>query len=65
MQEITALAKAADGTGIDKREFVKGSPYVFFKAPGGYLLDVGYEALADRPRFFSPSIQKCYLDGAA
>jgi catechol 2,3-dioxygenase-like lactoylglutathione lyase family enzyme len=35
----------AGGTIIDQGEFVKGSPYVFFKDPNGYEVEVWYEIL--------------------
>jgi len=41
------VAKIIDAGGIitDKGEFVKGSPYVFFKDPDGYEVEVWYELL--------------------
>jgi len=36
---------AAGGQIVDKGEFVKGSPYVFFKDPDGYNVEVWYELL--------------------
>jgi catechol 2,3-dioxygenase-like lactoylglutathione lyase family enzyme len=36
---------AAGGTIIDKGEFVPGSPYVFFKDPDGYEVEIWYELL--------------------
>jgi predicted enzyme related to lactoylglutathione lyase len=38
----------AGGEIIDKGEFVPGSPYLFFKDPDGYILEVWYELLADK-----------------
>jgi predicted enzyme related to lactoylglutathione lyase len=35
----------AGGTIIDKGEFVPGSPYVFFKDPDGYEIEVWYEVV--------------------
>jgi catechol 2,3-dioxygenase-like lactoylglutathione lyase family enzyme len=35
----------AGGVIIDKGEFVKGSPYIFFKDPDGYEVEVWYELL--------------------
>jgi len=35
----------AGGTIIDTGEFVPGSPYVFFKDPDGYEIEVWYELL--------------------
>lgn len=31
---------------IEKGEFVPGSPYIFFKDPDGYVIEVWYELLA-------------------
>lgn len=36
----------AGGTITDKGEFVPGSPYIFFKDPDGYIVEVWYEVLA-------------------
>jgi catechol 2,3-dioxygenase-like lactoylglutathione lyase family enzyme len=41
---ITKIVDAG-GVIIDKGEFVKGSPYVFFKDPDGYEIEVWYELL--------------------
>jgi len=38
--------RAAGGTIAEKGEFVAGSPYVFFKDPDGYAVEVWYELLA-------------------
>ena len=35
----------AGGKVIDKGEFVPGSPYVFFKDPDGYTIEIWYERL--------------------
>ncbi len=35
----------AGGTIVDQGEFVKGSPYLFFKDPDGYEVEVWYELL--------------------
>jgi catechol 2,3-dioxygenase-like lactoylglutathione lyase family enzyme len=40
---ITKKVKGAGGTIIDEGEFVKGSPYIFFKDPDGYEVEVWYE----------------------
>jgi predicted enzyme related to lactoylglutathione lyase len=42
LQKINKAGGAITGQG----EFVKGSPYVFFKDPAGYELEVWYEVLA-------------------
>ena len=41
--EITKKIKVAGGKIIDKGNFVPGSPYVFFKDPDGYEVEVWYE----------------------
>jgi catechol 2,3-dioxygenase-like lactoylglutathione lyase family enzyme len=33
---------------VDKGEFVPGSPFIFFKDPDGYLLEVWYELLPEQ-----------------
>ena len=45
IDEIVAKVKNAGGTIVDKGEFVPGSPYVFFKDPDGYEIEVWYELL--------------------
>src|SRR5688572_21637330 len=35
----------AGGLIIDKGEFVPGSPYIFFKDPDGYTIEIWYELL--------------------
>ena len=42
---MTEKIIAAGGTIMDKGEFVPGSPYVFFKDPDGYEVEVWYELL--------------------
>jgi catechol 2,3-dioxygenase-like lactoylglutathione lyase family enzyme len=37
----------AGGTIIDKGDFVPGSPYIFFKDPDGYVVEVWYELLTE------------------
>jgi len=37
--------KSAGGTIIDKGEFVPGEPYVFFKDPDGYEVEICYELI--------------------
>jgi catechol 2,3-dioxygenase-like lactoylglutathione lyase family enzyme len=32
---------------IDKGEFVPGSPYIFFRDPDGYIIEVWYELLPE------------------
>jgi len=38
---------SAGGQIVDKGEFVKGSPYVFFKDPDGYEVEIWYELLPE------------------
>ncbi|HZB11964.1 MAG TPA: VOC family protein [Chryseolinea sp.] len=45
IDEIVTRIIAAGGQIVDKGEFVKGSPYVFFKDPDGYDVEVWYELL--------------------
>ena len=45
IDDIINKVKNAGGTIIDKGEFVPGSPYVFFKDPDGYEVEVWYELL--------------------
>jgi predicted enzyme related to lactoylglutathione lyase len=45
IDEIVTRIVAAGGQIVDKGEFVKGSPYVFFKDPDGYDVEVWYELL--------------------
>lgn len=42
---IVSKVIGAGGTIVDQGEFVKGSPYVFFKDPDGYEVEVWYELL--------------------
>ncbi len=43
--EMVEKIIAAGGLIMDKGEFVPGSPYVFFKDPDGYVVEVWYELL--------------------
>lgn len=45
IDEIIDKITTAGGTIIDRGEFVAGSPYVFFKDPDGYEVEVWYELL--------------------
>ena len=45
IDEIVDKIIFAGGTIIDKGEFVAGSPFVFFKDPDGYEVEVWYELL--------------------
>jgi len=46
IEEIITKVKEDGGTVIRKGEFVPGSPYVFFKDPDGYEVEVWYELLS-------------------
>ena len=49
-KDIDEMAKkviSAGGQILDKGEFVKGSPYVFFKDPDGYEVEIWYELLTE------------------
>ena len=39
---------AAGGKIVEQGEFVPGSPYIFFKDPDGYTIEVWYEMLPDK-----------------
>ena len=45
IDEIVDKVKKAGGTIIERGEFLPGSPYVFFKDPDGYEVEVWYELL--------------------
>ena len=45
IEEMINKIITAGGTIIDKGEFLHGSPYVFFKDPDGYEVEVWYELL--------------------
>ena len=45
MEEIANNVIAAGGITIDRGEFVPGSPYIFFKDPDGYEVEVWYELI--------------------
>jgi len=45
IDEIVNKIIEAGGEIIDKGKFVKGAPYVFFKDPDGYEVEVWYEKL--------------------
>ena len=45
INDIVDKIVPAGGTIVDRGEFVPGSPYVFFKDPDGYELEVWYELL--------------------
>ena len=43
IKEINQIIREAGGTIIENGEFVPGSPYIFFKDPDGYTVEVWYE----------------------
>ena len=45
IDELVDKLASAGGEIIDKGEFVPGSPYVFFKDPDGYTVEIWYELL--------------------
>jgi catechol-2,3-dioxygenase len=45
VEEIYTRIVEAGSEIIDKGEFVPGSPYIFFKDPDGYVIEVWYELL--------------------
>ena len=45
IEEITNKVMDADGAITDKGEFCPGEPYLFFKDPDGYEIEVWYELL--------------------
>ena len=47
IENIHQKVLEAGGVVVDKGEFVPGSPYIFFKDPDGYVLEVWYELLPD------------------
>jgi catechol 2,3-dioxygenase-like lactoylglutathione lyase family enzyme len=47
INEMAKRIKSAGGTIIDKGEFVPGEPYIFFKDPDGYEVEICYELIAE------------------
>ena len=47
IDEMAKRIKSAGGTIIDKGEFVPGEPYVFFKDPDGYEVEICYELIEE------------------
>ena len=45
INEIISKVTEAGGTITEKGEFIPGEPFVFFKDPDGYLIEVWYEKL--------------------
>ena len=48
IREVVDKVIASGGEIMDQGEFVKGSPYVFFKDPDGYSVEVWYELLPEK-----------------
>jgi predicted enzyme related to lactoylglutathione lyase len=48
INEMAKRVKAAGGKIIDKGEFVPGEPYIFFKDPDGYEVEVWYELVINQ-----------------
>jgi len=46
IDKMAKRIKSAGGTIIDKGEFVPGEPYIFFKDPDGYEIEICYELIA-------------------
>ena len=47
IDEMAARIRQAGGVIIDKGEFVPGEPYIFFKDPDGYQVEIAYELIPD------------------
>lgn len=47
VEEIRKLILEVGAEIIDSGEFVPGSPYIFFKDPDGYVVEVWYEVLPE------------------
>ena len=45
IDEMAKRIKSAGGTIVDKGEFVPGEPYIFFKDPDGYEVEICYELI--------------------
>jgi len=45
IEEMAKRIEAAGGKITDKGEFVPGEPYIFFKDPDGYEVEVWYESV--------------------
>lgn len=48
IDEMAEKIKAAGGKIINKGEFVPGVPYIFFKDPDGYEVEIAYELITDK-----------------
>jgi len=47
IDELAARISEAGGIITDKGEFVPGEPYIFFKDPDGYDVEIAYELVPD------------------
>jgi catechol 2,3-dioxygenase-like lactoylglutathione lyase family enzyme len=47
IDEMAKRIEPAGGTIIDKGEFVPGEPYIFFKDPDGYDVEIFYELIVE------------------
>lgn len=47
IDEMAKRIRSAGGTIIDKGEFVPGEPYIFFKDPDGYDVEIFYELIEE------------------
>jgi catechol 2,3-dioxygenase-like lactoylglutathione lyase family enzyme len=47
IDEMAKRIRSAGGTIIDKGEFVPGEPYLFFKDPDGYEVEICYELIEE------------------
>ncbi len=47
IDEMAKRIKSAGGTILDKGEFVPGEPYIFFKDPDGYEVEICYELIGE------------------
>jgi len=47
IDEMAMRIRSAGGTIVDQGEFVPGEPYIFFKDPDGYEVEIWYEITAE------------------
>jgi len=47
IDEMATRIKSAGGTILDKGEFVPGEPYIFFRDPDGYEVEICYELIPE------------------
>jgi predicted enzyme related to lactoylglutathione lyase len=47
IDDMANRVKSAGGTIIDQGEFVPGEPYIFFKDPDGYNVEIWYELIEE------------------